>query len=57
MGIITISVGNKETTKEALRISSYSVRMRENTGQKNIECGHFSRSQVQNMKFWIIFSS
>ena len=33
---------NKE---EILRISPYSVRIRENTDQKNSEYGHFSRSE------------
>ena len=28
---------------EILRISPYSVRMKENTDQKNLEYGHFSR--------------
>ena len=31
---------------EILRISSYSVRMRENTDQINSEYGHFSRSYL-----------
>ena len=30
---------------EILRISPYSVRMRENTNHKNSEYGHFSRSE------------
>ena len=32
--------------REILRISSYSVRMRENTDQNNSEYGHFLRSEV-----------
>ena len=35
---------------EILRISPYSVRMRENTDQKNSEYGHFSRSDTIEKK-------
>ena len=34
----------KRNTLRILRISPHSVRMRENTDQKNSEYGHFSRS-------------
>ena len=36
-------------TSEILRISPYSVRMRESTNQNNCECGHFSRSESQGV--------
>ena len=35
---------------EILRISPYSVRMRENTDQDNSEYGHFSRSEMRTGK-------
>ena len=35
---------------EILRISQYSVGMRENTDQKNFEYGHFSRSDKYHKK-------
>ena len=45
---------------EILRISPYSVRMRENTDQNNSECGHFSRRSIglssQDYWFTIIFT-
>ena len=37
-----------------LHISSYSVRMRESTDQKNSEDGHFSRSGKKTVKTWDI---
>ena len=37
---------------EILRISSYSVRMRENTDQKNSEYGHFLRSAYYMIVSW-----
>ena len=36
---------------EILRISPYSVRMRENKDQKNSEYGRFSRSELQNFSW------
>ena len=39
---------------EILRISPYSVRIRENTDQNNSEYGHFSRSDISLKKWQIL---
>ena len=39
--------------EEIVRITLYSVRMQENTDQKNSEYGHFSRSEKIRRRLWI----
>ena len=39
--------------EEIVRITLYSVRMQENTDQKNSEYGHFSRSEQIRRRLWI----